>query len=302
MGNKAYALATGIFVAILAAALIAGATWLSGYHVERTPYVLVSHSSVSGLSLQSTVYYRGVPVGTVDSIRFDPRHFGTILVRVQIDPEVPITPGSYGTLTPQGVTGLTVVELDDDGKASRLLATSAQAPAHIPLRPSLLGILVDSGHGLIDRLSQLTKDLDQLTNADNRGHVTRILANVETATGKLATLETRLSATLSTLPAVSREARRTLADIDTAAQQLQGLSRSLDQFARSATQLSQTGNTAGIKLRDTTLPQLNHLLMQMSVATDRLQRLTDNLQQDPQSLLYGRQTPPPGPGEPGYRK
>ena len=273
MGNKAYALATGIFVAILVAALITGAIWLSGYHVERTPYLLVSHSSVSGLSPQSTVYYRGVPVGTVDSIRFDPRHFSTILVRVQIDPHVPITLGSYGTLTPQGITGLTVIELDDNGNSPSPLATSAQEPARIPLRPSLLGALVDSGHGLVDHLSQLAKDLDQLANADNRDHAARILANVETATGKLSSLEVQLSAALSSLPAVSREARHTLADIDTAAQRLQGLSRSLDQSARSATQLSQTGNAAGIKLRDTTLPRLNHLLVQMSIANDRLQRL-----------------------------
>ncbi|MDE2149233.1 MAG: MCE family protein [Gammaproteobacteria bacterium] len=302
MGNKPYVLATGAFVLLLVAALAAIAFWLSGYRVARVPYVLVSQHAVSGLSPQAAVYYRGVPVGTVNSIAFDPQDSRNILVRIDIDPGVPITRGTYGTLQPQGITGVANIELDDSGQDRTPLPTSATAPARLPLDPSLLDTLLDSGRTLLSRLSKLAADLDQFVSTDNRKHVTQILANTETATRQLAAVEEQLRTALATVPGLSRDAQRTMGNIDAVSKRMQTLAGSLDALARSATQFSHTGNAAGEDLRQTTLPQLNDLLAQMSAATRQLQQFTTTLQQDPQSLLYGKSSPPPGPGEAGYRK
>lgn len=300
MINKAYAVATGAFILLLAAALAAMAVWLSGYRVTRVPYVLVSQHPVVGLSPRATVYFRGVPVGTVDTIAFDPNDFRNILVQVEIDPGVPITLGTYGILQPQGITGVANVELDDAGNNPTRLPTSATTPGRIPLRPSILDTLMTSGNTLVARLSQLAGDLDRFAGADNRAHVSQILTNTETATSQLVTVEKQLQATLATLPDLSRRAQHTLSNIDALSARLQTLSGSLDRFAQDAARLSRTGNAAGRELRRTTLPRLDELLRQMNAASRQLYQLTTTMQQDPQSLLYGRQLPPPGPGEPGY--
>lgn len=301
MANKAYAIATGAFVLLLSAGLAVMAVWLSGYRVARVPYVLVSQHSVAGLSAQAAVFYRGVPVGTVDSISFDPHDLRNILVRIEIDPKLPITRGTYGVLQPQGITGVNDVELADSGKDPRPLPTSAAAPARIPLGPSVLDSLLTSGQTLVARLSQLAADLDQFAGADNRAHVSQILANTEAASRQLAAVEKQLQATLTTAADLGRHTQHTLAEVDAVAEGLQTLSGSLDTLARSATELSRTGNAAGETLRRTTLPSLYALLTQMRETTQRLQQFATTLQQDPQSLLYGHQ-PPPGPGEPGYHK
>ncbi|EQD81185.1 Mammalian cell entry related domain protein, partial [mine drainage metagenome] len=271
------------------------AVWLSGYRMARVPYLLVSQHSVLGLGVQTPVYYRGVPVGTVDSIAFDPHDLRDVLVRIAIDPGVPITRGTYGVLAPQGITGVVDVELDDSGRNPARLPTSAAAPGRIPLAPSVLTTLLDSGQALLTRLSRLTADLDGFASAGNQARVRQILTHTATATRQLVALERVMQSTLATLPNLTHQAQRTLGKIDALSTQVSTLSGSLDQFARSATRLSRTGNAAAQELRLTTLPRLDALLRNLDATSRQLRALGAALQQDPQSLLYGRPSPPPGP-------
>ena len=74
MENRAHALAAGLFVIFLSVAMAAAAMWLSGETVIRDSYLLESKGSVSGLNPQAAVRYRGVDVGKVEDIRFDPEN------------------------------------------------------------------------------------------------------------------------------------------------------------------------------------------------------------------------------------
>ena len=81
MENRAYALAAGLFTLLLGIGVVAAALWFSGDTVENQEYLLVSRYPVSGLNAQAPVRYRGVTVGKVVDIRFDPLEPRTILVR-----------------------------------------------------------------------------------------------------------------------------------------------------------------------------------------------------------------------------
>ena len=117
MENKAYALAAGLFTLLLGAAVIVVAMWLSGETHEREYYVLESRHAVSGLNVQALVRLRGVEVGKVESIAFDPEDARVILLRISVRAGTPITRGTVAQLGSQGVTGLAYVMLDDDGKS-----------------------------------------------------------------------------------------------------------------------------------------------------------------------------------------
>lgn len=191
--------------------------------------------------------------------------------------------------------GPAAIEFDDSGRNRAVLLTSRQAPGRIPLGPSVFDTLTHSGSKLITRLSKLTADLDRFAGPANQARVAETLTDADTTMRKL-------QVALASIPSVSHDMRRTLSHIDALSESLQTLSGSLTVLSHHANQFVRSGTSSGKDLRDTTLPRLDRLLGQLGAETRQLQHLTTNLRRDPQMLLYGRQDPTPGPGEPGYRR
>src|SRR3954465_5588798 len=129
MENKAHAMAAGLFVLAVAALLLVLAGWLTRDTGVRDPYEISTRESVSGLQPQATVRYRGVDVGKIDSIGFDPKKQGSVLIKLEIDRAAPVTKDTFATLGYQGVTGLAFVQLDDEGHpAPRLEGEGGNPP------------------------------------------------------------------------------------------------------------------------------------------------------------------------------
>ncbi|HSV36780.1 MAG TPA: MlaD family protein, partial [Ramlibacter sp.] len=76
MENKAHALAAGIFVVVITALLVGLAAWLTRETGERHIYEISTRETVTGLQSQAAVRYRGVDVGKVAAIGFDPKAQG----------------------------------------------------------------------------------------------------------------------------------------------------------------------------------------------------------------------------------
>jgi len=93
MENQSHSLIAGLFVVLLTLAVIAGALWLGPPKGPKLlPIDLVTRHSVSGLKADAPVQFRGVDIGHVESITFDPRQRGEIRVRVAVDPAAPPDP------------------------------------------------------------------------------------------------------------------------------------------------------------------------------------------------------------------
>ena len=91
MENKAHALAAGIFVVAITALLVALAAWLSRDTGDRDIYEISTRETVTGLYSQAQVRYRGVDVGKIAWIGFDPKTPGNVLMRLEVDSEAPVT-------------------------------------------------------------------------------------------------------------------------------------------------------------------------------------------------------------------
>lgn len=308
MENKSHAFAAGLFVLLLTAALTWVALWFSKDDRQKlVPYIITTTADVSGLKPEAPVRYRGVDVGKVHSIRLDPASRGSIAISIGVDPATPVTAQTYAQLGYLGVTGITFISLQDKSSGGELLATSADKPARIVMRPSLM----DSGENLLASVGALVDQAGALLNEENRGRAARLLANAEQAAAKLGQLAERLEPAARQLPAMVTDARGALvavkaaaADVGSAADSVgttaQALDKKLDVLNSVTANVEEVGNTARV-IQEETVPRLNALADGLNRQTRSLDRVIQTLGDQPQSLVFGSAPPLAGPGEPGYQ-
>jgi len=339
MENKAHALAAGIFVVLVSAMLIAMAAWLTRDTGENRIYEISSAEAVNGLQSQATVRYKGVAVGKVMSIGFDPKAVGHVLVRLALDEGAPITAATFATLGFQGVTGLAFVQLDDEGDDKTPLATSQAEPARIPMRASLLSRLSDQGVAILTRLEQTADRVNQLLVPENQkqlmatidgfgqtaisvqkmsDRVEKLSANmdailnaqlgpqrvniprfVDDATTTLTTLQN----TAGGLDKAVAEFKTTASAYTVLAERLNAKDGAVERLTEGAQALTQGAvalTEAGKAFNADTLPRLNRTIDETTRAARQVNRAVTAVSDNPQSLLLGNGVIPPGPGEPGF--
>src|SRR5205085_1099951 len=136
MENKAHALAAGIFVVLLSALVLGLAAWLTRTTGVRDLYEISTRETVTGLQEQAPVRFRGIDVGKVKKIRFDPKVPGNVLVQMEVDRDTLL-----GDPNQQRIA--TALEnISDASKATRQLVTNVDTTVKNKLDPALDQITV----------------------------------------------------------------------------------------------------------------------------------------------------------------
>lgn len=311
MENKAHAFMAGLFTLVLLATVAAAVYWFNRDNKVRVPYELVARTNVTGLNPESTVRYRGLDVGKVASIQFDPTTPGQILIRIQVNKGTPMTQGTFATLSYQGVTGLAFVQLDDDGHDRTPLASSDAHVAQLRLRPSFIDELQRRGNSLVHNLESATASVNQLLSKDNREAMLDAINSVKTAAQSVNRVATQLEPVTKQLPRTVTELNGTLANTHKLTQQLSDpngpLVRNLDSVGKAADQAASsmaafqaTTQSFEGSLQQEALPRLNTLSDDLRTATQSVGAAADTITRNPRALLFGTSPPPPGPGETGF--
>lgn len=182
MENRSYTVAAGLFVLLLIALLIGAILWFDERgRLRGVPYDLIASSSVAGLTVGATVLLRGVEIGQVQSIGFDADDPARIRVRISVDPKFHLFKGSYGTLSYQGLSGNSYVELDFPNDEREVLASSLPAPARIPLRRSSWATLPDTGERFLNTFTGTLERVNSVLTPDNSQRLSRLLAQFTAA-------------------------------------------------------------------------------------------------------------------------
>ena len=307
MENRAHALLAGAFTLAFVAALVAVALWLGGSEQEDKPYLLVSHSPISGLSAQAGVRLRGLSVGRVVSVRFAPDSPRKILIRISVAEDTPVTYSTYAQVSYQGLTGIAYIQLDDTGKDLRPLATSPERPASVPVRPPLLEEVGNSAQQIVARLDQTTIQVNKVLSDRNVAHLSQTLANLATLTEALAGLPQRLEPTLAALPEVAAETREVVRrsgevvdGVNELTRGLQTRLEALDRVTANTERITASGAVIGHELRTNLVPKVDRALDDLTVALRDFDKLVNDLERRPQSLIFGKPDLAPGPGETGF--
>ena len=314
MENRSHALMTGFFtIALLIAAVLAG-LWFNRDRTERVPYVIATTQSIPGLNPQASVRYRGLEVGRVDDINFNPAVPGQIVLRLSVDPETPMTKTTFATLGYQGVTGIAFIQLDDEKTGSPLLKSDKEHLAAVPLRPGLLDQLEKRGLVILEKTDQITTKVNELLSDKNQQAIIGAFEKVGKTADAYAELPKQLEPTLKRMPALTAKVEKSMDSFNELSTSATKMTKNIDQLATSLQapdgpikKLTSTIDRVGGNLEDVTsdltLETLPHVVSMTDEARTSLRavkRTANSLSDRPQGLIFGNTPATPGPGEPGF--
>lgn len=325
MENKSHAFAAGAFVLVLLALLTALAVWLTRDTTEQRVFEISSPEGVTGLQAQAAVRYKGVLVGRVTDIDLDPVQRGHVLLRIAVSEAAPITRTTFAALGFQGVTGLAFIQLDDKEEGSPALTAPENAVPRIPMRQSMVSRLSEQGGNLLSQLEQASARMNSLLAADNQKQLMGAIGNLSQAAANISALTKRADQVLGAegapdavnLPRMVSQADQTLKTMQSTAERLgtsaDSVRNSAEEFRRTNRRLNEPGGTldkiaqstdalatTSRQVQSQLLPRLNRTMEDTGRTVRQVGRAAETLGDNPQSVLWGRSTQAPGPGERGF--
>ena len=133
------------------------------------------------------------------------------------------------------------------------------------------------------------------------------LRGLDNATGKFASLATSMEPTVKALPVLLNDtgialkrADMLLANINQKLDSFERAAQGMERAAQGAEQFSVSGAALSDAMMAESVPRLNVLLDDVQRSSRGLERLLNEINEQPASLIFGRNPMPPGPGEPGF--
>lgn len=324
METRASYFLVGVFVLTLITSLFAFVVWLSRFELqdETTYYYVYFKGAVTGLSVGSTVRYRGVPVGTVTDISIDSENVELIQVTLAIKRDTPIKTDTIASLQLQGITGLSFVQLSGGTRETPLLEPRpGKRRATIPSRPSAIEQVFENAPELLAQIGSVAVRASEVLSPENQKHIAAILENLTVFTGALSRSSGSIEAIVNDSAATFADVRRTAASLEQLAVQLTALSAELggdakaffadtskltrdanatiadvrktaQAFERLANDLDKIVRDSGTPVRDFTssgLYELSQFISEARILVASLTRLAYQLERDPARFLFGDQ-------------
>ena len=166
----------GLFIIVFSISAAILAIWLGspGFH-DDILYSIHFPDSVSGVTVGDPVTFRGVDVGNVKSIGFDPDDTRLVIVNVRLRKNAPVKTDTKASLAMKGFTGVVTIELNGGNPAAQTLLAVTPA-GKIPNIPS-------ERTGLQTMLDALPKVIEKFSSIENQAK--KVVTNVGELTNKV---------------------------------------------------------------------------------------------------------------------
>lgn len=284
----------GIFVVLLLAGLIIFVYWLGkyGYKQEHDYYYVYMVESVSGLSSEASVKYRGVDVGIVEEMRLNPKNSEEVELLLKLKHGTQIKVDTKAMLKSFGITGLDFVELNGGSKDAPLLKSDDKIPV-IPAVPSAYARFDESLTILGDKLVRALDKIDRLLSEQNLRNVDEILVEMKALTRDVRAKLEGFQDLIDSTVAMEEGIAQAFVKVESAALGVEKMAVSLEHDYADPDR-----NMATLVLQN--LESFHQLLYELEILVGDLQRTTRAIEASPGDLLFKRSRLRPGPGEEGY--
>jgi phospholipid/cholesterol/gamma-HCH transport system substrate-binding protein len=297
--NANYAL-VGLVSLILFLGLIIFVFWLAKlqFSNQYTVYDVDFKGPVHGLTSGGEVYFNGIKVGDVTKLSLDKQDPNRVVARIRTTADAPIRVDSTASLEPQGITGVSYLQITA-GTVSKPLLRDITPPSQIPVihsQESALEGLLQGGGDVLTRTVQTLDRVNSVLSDDNIANFSAAMSNLKTDTAMIA------------------DQRTMLADLDTTVKSIQDTSDKLGKLSSDSDELIKGDgrrvltnlNGAVSDLRMTTaqvrslvaelqgpttefaatgLPQLSRTIITLQTTAEDLDRVVNEVERNPRSLL-----------------
>lgn len=239
METRASHLLIGSFVLLFVAGIFVFVVWLAKIQVDRewAYYQILFTESVTGLGVGSDVRFNGIKVGSVTAIAIDRDDPAKARVIVQVDQETPIRADSMASLEPQGITGLSFVNISGGSREAQILPVVHRERGELPQiasRPSKLSELFAGAPDMINRAMVLIDRASDLVNEENRRNVSNIIADLRAVTGRLASREDAITRIIDAFDRSSADVAEAARSVRSIAERIDGLAGETAETMRAA--------------------------------------------------------------------
>ena len=320
MEPKVNYVVVGAFVLLLSATILGAIFWLAktDYRGVYDHYYVYSRESVAGLSVDSTVTYRGVDVGRVKEVILSPENSEEVRVTVGIVAGTPVKTDTQAVLVTQGLTGLVTLNLTGGTRdAPRLMAAAGQAYPVIKSMPSLFGRLdnalsqVLSEQGLsnfVANLNGLAQNASAVLDEENRQALRQMLKDLSEVAKVLAAHSGQVDRGVHHAAQAAEQAARLTEQVgkqlpvllDRVNKSTVGLQQMTEEWARTSRSVGDMvgASRPGIEqFSRQTLTDAGLLVTELRQLTATLNRVAQQVERQPNVLVLGRPGQPKGPGE-----
>ncbi len=321
MEPKVNYIVVGAFVTLLGAIVLVGILWLgkTDFRGIFDRYEAYMRDSVAGLSINSTVKYRGVDVGRVKDIALNPNNPEEVKLTLDIKRGTPIKTDTIAVLEEQGLTGLATINLAGGSReAPPLQALEGEAFPVIKTGPSPLlfrfdeaihRLLSDQGlTSLLANLEQVAKGVTSALDEENREALKRTLKDLSDIVHSFAAHRAQVEQSLTgaarsadnlakMTASLNEQVPVLLARINKSAAALNAITEELVQTSKAVRGVVNESKPELEQFSRQTLPETGLLITELRQLTSTLTRVAQDLEREPNSLVFGRTPPPRGPGE-----
>ena len=311
MEPKVNYVVVGAFVILLGVLLIAVMLWLGkGFdQAVYDRYYAFMEESVAGLSINASVKYRGVEVGAVKEIMLNPDNPEQVRLTLDIVRGTPIKEDTIAILDVQGLTGLAIVDLTGGSRDSPAL--TSKPGEHYPViktGPSLLRRFDQAATRLLTNMNRVTDKINALLDEKNQEAISQLLTAMSDLSRILAARKQQFNAGITnaaqTMEYLARTTKIMNEEMPLLIERMYGSTESLEAMAD---KVGKAGSAIGSVVEESrpgieqfsrqTVNELTALVSELRQLTATMQRTAQQLEQEPNSIIFGRTPPPKGPGE-----
>ena len=289
------AVTLGLFIG-----LIAFMVWLAGFQFNKhyDTYDVLFVGPVRGISEGGEVHFNGIKVGEVTKLALDPADPNRVVARVRLVGGVPVRTDSYAVLEPQGITGVSYIQITGGAQSKPLLkaVTPSGTVPVIHTQRSAISDLLEGGGTVLQRAVDALNRVNQMLSDKNIAALSGTLEDLEAVADEAKARR-----------AIFSDAQKTLQDVDKTADSITELSqssqklvngdakRALSNIADAAENLKQTSQKANQMLgklegptgdfATNSLPELSRTIVSLQQTSASLGALVQQVQQSPQQAL-----------------
>ncbi len=286
MESKTNYFVVGLSVLILATGLLIASLWLStGFNNKQYHlYTVYMSEPVSGLTNESPVKFNGVKVGIIDQIELNKNDPQRVKLQIQVEEGTPINANTLATLISQGITGTTYLGLSSSSLTSTPLPKTPGEPYPvIPYKPSFFFLLEKN-------VTEVTTEIKRVFDEENAKNIKKTIESLQKISAMIEKNNENLNKSLEDLPAL-------ITEIKNSAHEFKKMSHDISAAGFQLAATMRAGRNSIDKISQQAIPPAVVLLRRLNSIAANLEKVSNEMRQNPAIIIRGSAAPKLGPGE-----